>query len=319
MLVNNLGWWPGGTQLACQLGWSLGIAALAALAMGLLARVPPPPPLACAIGLGALALHCLVDFDLHAGGVAGTAAVVAVLAGGSVWRVGAASADIAAESAEPTAPGRMRAPSWAVAAVATAAMAAGVAWWGWFAARERAASEVADYLQDALTHGMPTQEQAAGLRQIAMDLGVEAEGGRGWLEALFDKTSELAWADYPLRLRLLDLHGRGPELIEVTQQLALAWRDCAPLRRMWAEDERLAAKQARGAAAQEHWHLALLHMREAVARSPWYLPTREAQVRMLTEAAAALPDERIGLEAAAASGEGEILRLRGVVDWTSQR
>jgi hypothetical protein len=316
MQNDNINMWPGGEQLLGALAWSLAVAALVAVAMGLLGRVPPPPPLACAIGLGALALHCLVDFDLHAGGVVGTAAVVAVLAGGSVWRVGAASPET---EAEPTAPGRMRAASWAVAAVATAALASGVAWWGWFAARERAASAVVDYLQDALTHGMPTQEQAASLRQVAKDLGVEAEGNRGWLADLSDRISQLAWADYPLRRELLDMHGRGPELIEPTEQLALAWRDCAPLRRMWAEDERLAAEQAHGAAAQEHWHLALLHMREAVARSPWYLPTREAQVRMLTEASAALPDERIGLEAAAAAGEGEILRLRGVVDWTNLR
>ncbi len=80
----NLGWWPGGGALVGILLWSLLLGAVGALAAWLVWRSPTPPAWAWTAGLTAVALKALIDFDLHAAGLAGTAVMVAAIAPGRV-------------------------------------------------------------------------------------------------------------------------------------------------------------------------------------------------------------------------------------------
>lgn len=92
VLNENLGWWPGGGEPIVLLGWAVLLGAVAAAVAALLVRCGPPPAWALAAGLAAVALKALIDFDLHAGGVLGSALLVAVaggtprLAGGAAGR-----------------------------------------------------------------------------------------------------------------------------------------------------------------------------------------------------------------------------------------
>jgi len=77
----DLSTWPGGSSLVGTLIWTATIAVAMALTARAVLRLPLPGSWPLRLGLGALAAHCLIDFDLHAGGVLGTLVAVAVLAG----------------------------------------------------------------------------------------------------------------------------------------------------------------------------------------------------------------------------------------------
>jgi hypothetical protein len=83
MLEGNVGWWVGGGNLLgqCLWGWVIGVGMSVALMAFL--RLPMPATWWFRCGLAALALHCLVDFNLHSFAVVGTLIVVASLAGGA--------------------------------------------------------------------------------------------------------------------------------------------------------------------------------------------------------------------------------------------
>ncbi len=74
-------WWPGGGGILANLGWALVLGGIAATTAAALWRAEPPPAWAWAAGLCAVALKALIDFDFHAGGVLGTALLVAVCGG----------------------------------------------------------------------------------------------------------------------------------------------------------------------------------------------------------------------------------------------
>lgn len=79
-LVSNTAWWPLGNDDATWWLWPLLLAGLAVGTVHLAMRLPWPPAWAFRLALGAFALHCLVDFDLHSPGIWGTLTVVAILA-----------------------------------------------------------------------------------------------------------------------------------------------------------------------------------------------------------------------------------------------
>jgi hypothetical protein len=79
----NLGWWPGGGSLLSMLGWAVLLGACSAGCAAILLRAGSPPGWTIAASLLAVALKALIDFDLHAAGIVGTALLVAVAAGGS--------------------------------------------------------------------------------------------------------------------------------------------------------------------------------------------------------------------------------------------
>ena len=79
-LHSNISWWPLGNDDATWWLWPVLLAGLGILVIHLAMRLPWPPAWAFRLALGAFALHCLVDFDLHSPGIWGTLTVVAVLA-----------------------------------------------------------------------------------------------------------------------------------------------------------------------------------------------------------------------------------------------
>lgn len=87
-LSSNTSWWPLGNDDATWWLWPLLLAGLGIGVIHLAMRLPWPPAWAFRLALGAFALHCLVDFDLHSPGIWGTLTVVAILA--SEQRQGAA-------------------------------------------------------------------------------------------------------------------------------------------------------------------------------------------------------------------------------------
>ena len=80
----NLGWWPGGNGLGGIMLWSMVLGLVAGGTAWVCWRADPPPMWAWTAGLTAVALKALIDFDLHAGGVIGSAVLVAAAAPGAV-------------------------------------------------------------------------------------------------------------------------------------------------------------------------------------------------------------------------------------------
>lgn len=80
MLSSNTSWWPLGNDDATWWLWPMLLTGLAIAVIHLAMSLPWPPAWAFRLALGAFALHCLVDFDLHSPGIWGTLTVVAVLA-----------------------------------------------------------------------------------------------------------------------------------------------------------------------------------------------------------------------------------------------
>jgi hypothetical protein len=78
----NLGWWPGGGGMLAVLGWAILLGVLGSGTAVLLQRAKVPQPWAIAAGLTAVGLKALIDFDLHAMGIVGTALLIAVAGGG---------------------------------------------------------------------------------------------------------------------------------------------------------------------------------------------------------------------------------------------
>ena len=77
----HFGWWPGGGGVLSNLAWAVLLGWFAAATAVALWRAEPPPAWAWAAGLCAVALKALIDFDFHAGGVLGTALLIAVCSG----------------------------------------------------------------------------------------------------------------------------------------------------------------------------------------------------------------------------------------------
>jgi hypothetical protein len=89
MLASNVGWWPLGAQEATWWVWPVALGGVLVGVAVLSVELPLPPAWAWRVALAAFALHCLVDFNLQSPGLWGTFSVVAVLAGGRAWTVGA--------------------------------------------------------------------------------------------------------------------------------------------------------------------------------------------------------------------------------------
>lgn len=79
-LSSNTSWWPLGNDDATWWLWPVLLAGLGIGVIHLAMRLPWPPAWAFRLALGAFALHCLVDFDLHSPGIWGMLTVVAILA-----------------------------------------------------------------------------------------------------------------------------------------------------------------------------------------------------------------------------------------------
>lgn len=313
MLSDNVRWWPGADVLvgglpAVQMLWWLALAALISATIRLLGRGGSIPAWACAGALGALGLHCLIDFDLHASGVAETVVVVAILGGGATRACGA-----------PAAGGRMRAVAAVPAVALTLVLAAGLWWWMGVAGRERQAQELSDGATAVLRAPASTRPEA--LRALGLLLGPDADGlaPPALVGAALEQAYALAEADYPLRLRLLALLPASAARAQRSAALAAAWPTGAVAQWLVAQDEEAQARalgDAPGAAA--HWHAALDAGTRAIAAAPWELRIRRSMVALERAAAAALPAEQHALQARADAEQAEIARLEPEVNWTDR-
>lgn len=263
MLDGNLGWWPGGGTPFGQGAWGLLLGAGLALLLLLAARVPLPPRWWLRFGLTALAIHCLVDFNLHSFAVVGTLLTVAVLAGSPARELPV---------------GR---PVGALLLVGTALLAAGALLWAATAIDLRATGDLVRSLRLARE---PAHAEE-GFASIAFILGVELPppGDRRGRVALFGEAVESAWngaaADPSLQLTVI---GFAPPSAE-----RLARLDGLRLRLPWSAG--VARLRADDLAAAGKWQEAIDEQRRATLLAPANLPIRQELEALLARAAEARP------------------------------
>ncbi len=303
LLTDNTPWWPLGRRLV--VGWPLlemfywlMVAGLLAGTLALLVGLPPPPRWSCVLALTALGLHVLVDFDLHAGGVAGTCVVVALLAGGKVACRTNAGAGVA---------GPRSLLEWLPATGLAISGLVLTGWWLSVAVRESEAVEIASLGEHWLgASDRDTREQLLErLAQHAGDALEEEARPAEVMSASLDRAAALAPWDYPLRLRLLSLRPPGMQREERLAELAGLYPSSAALERMWAEDERAAGQLHHDAGLH---HLAeITHLRQAIALDPNDLHFQRSLVDALERAAGVAASDR---ERQAMQHEAQTLRSR---------
>ena len=332
LLNANTGWWPGsalrvgGLPLA-EMGWWVVIAALIGLAVHIF-HAPDERPIqtsrgldlrlavACRLAVAAEVLHCLIDFDLHAGGITGTLIVVWLLARN------AAMPDAATSAAAP----RQRGQALALAALVAGGVALVVGVQPTLG-RLRDAHQIVDDAQ-LLTQPGLDREQALALLTDCSDLaGLEMPAEETFTQPQDMKTQlnrclvaglQLAGQDPDLQTRILVLLPAGPERLSVSAQVRRARPSSALVASQAALDlaVRAEAQAAAGDALGERgsWHAALEAMRAAVDLAPHDLAARSDLESMLRQAATRLPDEAPALSGEARDQTHYIEQHRDLVD-----
>lgn len=264
-----------------SLGWALLAGILMAGAGCAASGLPAVPAWAWHVALAALALHALQDFDLHAGGVTGTLAVVAALAG--------AQRTLALRGARRAIP----------LAVALAMLIALV----WSTPRALAlAAGREDVATVQLLLKARAQRDGELLRRAATVAANRLERPEQpldvrVLEGLRDDLLARAWSalrrwpggDAWMHADVLDLMTPGAHRLPLTTEAMVAFPASARIRALLSQDF----------AARGSWAEALAAARAAVERSPWYLPYRQDFVARLERAAAVLAEPALLAEAKA--------------------
>ena len=233
-----------------------------------------PPDWALHLGIVALVLHCLIDFDLHHGGVVGPLVVLAVL-GGSRFQaapmVGRCAAVLAAVAI--------------VIALAT------------FGLRGRAIESAQAAVDEALALPRLAQEHprifAERVPALFADHGLDLPRGplrpadldrllHAACRKAFDVMGRPPAASPGQRAAILRILPAGPERLPLSRALVDATPWLPRAQRCLAEDLAVGGDLAGAIAAT----------RRAVATAPWHLPHRRALAEFLdragdTEAAAA--------------------------------
>lgn len=275
-LDGNLGWWPGGGTMAAVLGWAVLLGLLAAGSVALLLRCAPPPPWAVAAGLAAVALKSLIDFDLHAAGIVGTALFVAVAAGAPVRRAEGAA-------------GR-----WlplAAALVALVLVLTGLR-------TGQRLAEADTWIADARQVRDPRAAADLGQR-----LGAPPATPPGVLAAQAAlRAWDLAEGAPSVRLAVLDLLPPTPQAVELAEDVVAS----APTSAAAAIRHGQALAQAR------EWQAAIDEAERAVLLAPTAPRTLVAAAELLERAAEAQP-VRVALRPRAAELRAEARRLQPLV------
>lgn len=293
---DNLAWWPGGdgpaiAALAAGLGLLFGWIATAT------ARLPAPPPWALQLALGASAIACLLDFQLHDLSFAGSLVLVACLA------------------ASPDARERSLAVPGKVALGALVLAAAGVLVMGSLRAAELRRSDAIGSLIDGYYRSAAAgdgDDSWAYLHDLALEAGLPPpppgqlpppqEQGviirAAWQVAM---DAQHGWPASPRRR--VDLASRNPAPGERLFLLdAAIGEDAGHRPEAWA-------LLARAYLAERGWTMAVESARGAVARYPAQLRYRA----LLADALEAAADHRAGdpqvLRAEAAALRAEIAEL----------
>ncbi len=286
-LHDNLSWWPGGAGMLGE--WGLG-AVLGAVLGGVfmvLSRLEAPPAWSVSLGLMALALHALLDFDLHSSAVWGTVMVLAVLSPSASRIVSPA--------------GRARV---ALLCVCTLAVAAALALWlGGVvrAATLRDARQIEEYARMLRTQGALTGDESERVLTALTETAGEplplpgdaqrkADRNRIIAACLADGV-RLAGDDHQLATQLLALLPAGAAREPATRALRARRPNSSLAEAMLAQDCQALALESSGDRSRAHWHDALDQARIALALAPSNLRPRKALADLCADAANHLPDE----------------------------
>jgi hypothetical protein len=297
MLDSSFGWWPGGADGAGWLAWSLAMGALLGAVAVLATRLPQPPAWAWRLGLGALALHCLVDFDLHSPAIWGAVAVVATLAAGT------------ARSCAVTR------PRLALAALGVLALGGGLAF-GVHRAGELLAAEALLADLDEARSAVAANRAAAGpgLATLAGEVGLTLPPEVGAEQALTTLTA-------PLLARASALAAPWPR--SAALDLDLAQHTPPGAERLALSDALVAAQPASASAHLLHagdladagrWDQALEEAAVVLRLSPAALTRRQRVAALYERAARALPSRAVELDALAGAERARIAALLRVVN-----
>ncbi len=300
MLDSALGWWPGGASGTGWLAWTLAMGALLAVVTVLARRLPVPPAWAWRLGLGALALHCLIDFDLHSPAIWGTLAVAATLATGA-----SGTARICAVTR----------PHLTFALLAVLALGAGLGF-GMLRSGELLAADALLAALDEARSAVATRSATAGadLAALAADLDLDPPPATHPAQVLAVLTA-------PLLARVATLAAHWPH--SPALDLELAERTPPGAERL-ARSAALVATQPASAAAHllyaddladaGRWDQALDEAAVVLRLSPAALTRRQHIAWLYARAARALPSRATQLDALAAAERAHIAALLTVVN-----
>lgn len=255
-------WWPGGGGVFANLGWAAALGGIAAAAAAALWRAEPPPAWAWAAGLCAVALKALIDFDFHAGGVLGTALLVAVCSGAPLAQ--------ATGTVGRWLPG--------VAALITAALVVG----GMLTALRLAEAE--QWIAAARQVGDPQVAE-----ELAQQLDAEPQAPPQALAALAGRRAwDLATGAPGTRLAALDLLPTSGQTLDLAAELAVA----AP------HSAAVALRHAQLLIAGKAWREAVAEAERAVRLAPTAPRVLEQAAEVLDRAASGLQAAALRAEAA---------------------
>ena len=292
MLDGNLGWWPGGQTLAGKAAWGLVVGVVLAAFLSLAARLPLPHPRWLRLGLAALALHCLVDFNLHSFAVIGTLLTIACLAGAPCrhWL-------------QPRLAGSL------VLALTVGLAVGGVRW-----AAQAGDLRATEDLVRSLRLSCNPAHREEGLSALADSLGVElpTAGDLRARSSLILAGLDLAWEraqpDPELALNVLDL---APSSSQRLQRLDLLFS-----RMPWSTG--VARLRSNELAAAGRWEDAVAEAERAVRLSPAHLPTRQLLSALLERASRGLTAQAEAFRARREKVESELVALEPVVNYRNR-
>jgi len=252
MLDGNLGWWPGGGDLLGQGAWGIVVGVFLAVGVRLAWHTTSPPRWWLRLGVAAVALHSLIDFDLHSFAVIGTLLVVVICAGahdaaGRTWRM-------------PRAVG-------VLLFLMVVGMGAGWVSWVQQALDVRNAQDVVRALR--LTRDAAHRDE--GFEALAFKLGMPepaAGDGRARTELVMQAVTtgiSLSASDPTTTVQLLSTLPPSTERLTRLNALLVHLPYHLSLARLRAQDYLAAGR----------WNDAITEMRRGVALAPAYLPARQ--------------------------------------------
>jgi len=292
MLDGNLGWWPGGDSLLGQGAWGLLVGVVLAALLLVAVRMPLPAGQWMRLALAALALHALIDFDLHSFAVIGTLLVIAILAGGQRYerRIGRGFG----------------------VALLVVVVSVGVGWVRW-------AQHALDLrnAQDLVRSVRLTRDPAhvdEGFATLAAQLGmaeppVGDRRGRNDIIAQAVATGlSLSAEDPTIAIQFIGMLPPSPERLARLDALFPRLTHHLPLARLRAQDHLAAGR----------WSDAVTEMRRGVALAPAYLPARQELELLLGQIADRDPPHAAQWRSEREQVAAERAALQSIVDYRNR-
>ena len=304
MIDGNLGWWPGGDSLVGQGVWGLLVGAgLGAVVIGA-GRIPLPSGMWLRLALAALAVHSLIDFDLHSFAVIGTLLVVGILAGGQRHErllSGGLSGGLS--------PGFGRGLG---VVLLVGVICLGVGWVRW--AHDAFDLRNAQDLVRALRLTRDPAHVDDGFATLAAQLGViEPPAGdrRGRNEVIAQAVAtglSLSVSDPTIAVQLISILPPSPERLAQLDALLSRVPYHLPLARLRAQDHLVAGR----------WREAITEMQRGVSLAPAYLPARQELETLLGQIADRDPGHAAEWRSERAQAAAERAAFEPMVDYRNR-